>query len=145
MKCFAAYDTFQVHCNALLKSFIVCDFYKVLIWFFPTSFGHFHFHSTLELTCALILTLCVNFNLSLFSTAQTNTLSCTQFGMKLVSENITIMSEARDDPDVPQGNTVYTRAAEKNTAFWNISAIYRGWLYSLGTRSAAVIWKGSQL
>ena len=93
----------------------------------------------MELTCALILTLCVNFNLSLFSTAQTNTLSCTQFGMKLVSENITIMSEVRDDPDVPQGNTVFTRAANKNTVFWNISAIYQGWLYSLGTRSAAVI------
>ena len=33
----------------------------------------------------------------------------------------------------------------KNTAFWNISAIYRRWLHSLGTRSAAIIWKGSQL
>ena len=27
------------------------------------------------------------------------------------------MSEARDDPE---GNTVYTRGAEKNTTFWNI-------------------------
>ena len=60
------------------------------------------------------------------------------------SDNITIMSEGRDNPDVSQGDTVYSRAAEKNTVFWNISAIYRGWLYSLGTRSAAVIWKGSQ-
>ena len=33
--------------------------------------------------------------------------------MKLGSENITIMRKARDDPNVPQGNTAYTRAAEK--------------------------------
>ena len=32
-------------------------FYNVLIPFFPTWFGHFQFHPTLELTCALILTL----------------------------------------------------------------------------------------
>ena len=37
--------------------------------------------------------------------------------MNLVSDNITIMSEARDDPDVPQGNTVNTRAAEKIQCF----------------------------
>ena len=30
------------------------------------------------------------------------------------------MSEARDDPE---GNTVYTRGAEKNTTFWNISGL----------------------
>ena len=53
---------FAVYCNALLNSFILCDFYNVVI-----SFGHFYFHSTLELTFALILTLCVNFDLSLFS------------------------------------------------------------------------------
>ena len=32
---------FAVYCNALLNYFIVCDFYKVVIWlwFFPTSFS----------------------------------------------------------------------------------------------------------
>ena len=81
-----------------------------VIWPLSLSFNF-------ETDFALILTLCVNFNLSLYSTAQTNTVSCTQFRMILVSENITIMSEARDDPDVPQGKTVYTRAGEKNTVF----------------------------
>ena len=33
--------------------------------------------------------------------------------MNLVSDNIKIMSEAGDNPDVPQGVTFYTRAAEK--------------------------------
>ena len=61
--------------------------FPLLFVTFPTSFTQFHFHSTLELICALILKLCVNFDLSLFSTAQTNTLSCTQFGIKLGSEN----------------------------------------------------------
>merc|ERR1711974_493442 len=90
------------------------------------SFGHFHFHSTLELTC-------VNFDLSFFSTAQTNTLSCTQFGMKLGSENITIMSEARDDSDVPQGKIVYTWAAEKLKYIGNISGLVILALHSLGS------------
>ena len=35
-------------------------FYNVLISFFPTLFGHFRFHPTLALTCAHILTLCLN-------------------------------------------------------------------------------------
>ena len=52
--------------------------------------------------------------------------------MKLVSENITIMSEARDDPDVPQGNTAYTRAAEKTWCF----EIYRQYIGAGSTRSA---------
>ena len=81
---------------------------------FSTSFAYFHFHPTLELTCVLILTLCLNLNLSLLlSTAQTNTFPCIQFGMNLVSDNITIMRKARDNPDFPQGVTVYTGAAEK--------------------------------
>ena len=103
---------------------------------FPTKFCHFYFYSTLE----LILTLSLNLGLSLLlSTAQTNTFPCSQFGINLVRNNITIMSEARDDPDVLQGVTVYTGADEKKYGVLIISAIYRGWLHSLGTRSAAVI------
>ena len=52
--------------------------------------------------------------------------------MILVSENITIMSEARDNPDVPQGNTVYTRVAEKIRRF----EIYRQYIGAGCTRSA---------
>ena len=52
--------------------------------------------------------------------------------MKLGSENITIMRKARDDPDVPQGKTVYTRAAEKIRRF----EIYRQYIGAGCTRSA---------
>ena len=92
----------------------------------------------MELTRALILTLCVRLLPFIFSTAQTIILPCTQFGMKLGSENITIMSEASDDPDVPQGKTVYTRAPEKKRRF----EIYRQYIGAGYTRSA-LAWQQS--
>ena len=56
--------------------------------------------------------------------------------MNLVSENITIMSEARDDSDVPQGITVYTKAAEKK--IWHFE-IYQQYIGAGCTRWGAVI------
>ena len=73
-------------------------FYNVLIPFFPTWFGHFQFHPTLELTCALILTL-----------------HCVTFTFYSLNQHIALPS------------------MQCNVAFWNISAIYRGQLHSLGS------------
>ena len=39
------------------------------------------------------------------------------------SDYITIMNEGRDDPDVPHGDTVYTRAAENKSKNWGILPI----------------------
>ena len=81
--------------------------------------------------CSILQCAHIIFDLSLLlSIAQTKTLSCIQ--LNLGSDNITIMSKARDNLDIPQGDAVYTKPSEK---IWRFE-IYWQYIGAGCTRSA---------